>query len=139
MITLYINFKGQAEAAITYYADVFNEKIKGIMKYKDMPASEGVTIPSEDLELVMYSELEVFGTALRISDVPTSRNLIVGDNIAISVTIKDEAEIENVYQKLVEGGVVHLPLGKTFFSDKYGLITDRFNITWHLLLEKNVM
>jgi len=62
----------------------------------------------------------------------TISGLVKGTNIAITLGSSDKDEIERVFAALADGGKVAMPLGKTFFSELYGMLTDRFGIIWQL-------
>ena len=55
---------------------------------------------------------------------------------SLSLTARDEAEADRLFGALAEGGQVQMPLGKTFFSPRFGMVTDRFGVSWMVIVER---
>ena len=71
---------------------------------------------------------------MMFSDCIPGSGYIKGTNIALTLGTGDADEIKRIYAALSEGGSIKMELGKTFFSELYGMITDKFGITWQLSL-----
>lgn len=129
---VFLNFDGDCRAALTFYADVFQVDMPAsLMTYGQAPGFAG---PDADRERIIYASLPVFGSNVMFSDCPSGTDYVKGTNIALTLGTSDEAEIRRLYAALGEGGTVELELGKTFFSELYAMVTDKFDITWQLSL-----
>jgi len=129
---VFLNFDGDCRAAIEFYANVFKLDLPGhIMTYGQAP---GFSVNEADKDRVLYSSLPIFGCNVMFSDCPPGSKYVKGTNIALTLGTADANEIERLYTTLSDGGFVNMALGKTFFSELYGMITDKFGITWQLSL-----
>jgi len=68
------------------------------------------------------------------SDMPPQDKHVVGNNFALSYSDTDQDKLHNIFTQLSEGGNVIMPMGKTFFSELYGMVTDKFGITWNIMV-----
>ncbi|MDR2506039.1 MAG: VOC family protein [Oscillospiraceae bacterium] len=128
---VFLNFDGDCRDALAFYADVFKTRMPAqIMTYGQNPggASEA------DGERILYASLPIFGHNVMFSDCPSGSDYAKGTNIALTLGTPDADEIKRIYDALSDGGTVDMPLGKTFFSELYGMVTDKFEITWQLSL-----
>jgi PhnB protein len=129
---LFISFDGECRTAVEFYATVFNSEVIGLMTYGQSPPSPDYIIPEEDKERVMYSCVPIFGCNVMFCDIPSGRPLTKGDNICPTLGTKDAEEIKHLFSALKEGGEVEMELQETFWSDLYGMVTDKYGITWQL-------
>ncbi|MCL2571660.1 MAG: VOC family protein [Defluviitaleaceae bacterium] len=127
---VFLNFDGDCRQAMEFYAGVFKLEMPGhIMTYDEAP---GFQVPDEAKNRILYSTLPIFGCNVMFSDCPPGQHYVKGTNIALTLGTNDATEIERLYNALKEGGVVNMELGKTFFSELYAMVTDKFGITWQL-------
>lgn len=124
---VFLNFDGDCRKALDFYAGVFKSEVSRILRYGDMPGA-----PDADKDRVMYSYVPIFGHNVMFSDCPSGSHYVKGTNIALTLGCDDKAEIDRIFAALADGGEVSMPLGKTFFSEYYGMVTDRFSVTWQL-------
>ena len=129
---VFINFDGDCRAAIDFYAKVFSLDAPGhIMTYGQAPGFSG---SEADRDRIIYASLPIFGCNVMFSDCPYGSDFVKGTNIALTLGTTDADEIKRVYSALCDGGFVIMELGKTFFSELYGMVKDKFGITWQLSL-----
>ena len=127
---VFINFDGDCRAALEFYAKVFKlDMPEQIMTYEQAPGFEG-----DGGDRIIYASLPIFGCNVMFSDCPPNSGYVKGTNIALTLGTTDADEIKRLYTELSEGGFVNMELGKTFFSELYCMITDKFGITWQLSL-----
>jgi PhnB protein len=123
-------FDGECQEALQFYREVF--KVEGkhdVMRYGDNPAAD---VPEEGRNRVMYSSLPIFEHNIMMADVPLGSPFQKGGNVALTLGSPDKTEIERLFNALADGGQIDMPLGNTFFSELYGMVTDRFGIRWQL-------
>lgn len=129
---VFLYFDGDCRAAIEFYAGVFKLDVpEHIMAYGQNPS---FPVQDADRDRILYASLPIFGCNVMFSDCPSGSDFVKGTNIALTLGTSDESEIRRLYDALSDGGDVDMELGKTFFSKLYGMVTDRFGITWQLSL-----
>jgi PhnB protein len=121
----YLFFNGRCEEAIEFYRAALGAEVTMLMRYKESPepASHG------DPEKVMHASLRIGDTTLLVSDGRCSGQLSF-EGFALSLTAGDDAEAQRLFAALSDGGQVQMPLAKTFFSSKFGMVNDRFGVLW---------
>ncbi len=126
----YLGFKDNARAAIEFYHSVFGGELT-VNTFAELHASQD---PSED-NLVMHSMLVgPNGLTLMASDTPQRMTYNPGDNISVSLSgeAEDQSVLEGYWNALIDGGNVTMPLSKATWGDSFGMVVDRFGITWLL-------
>ena len=129
-----IHFPDNCDEAITFYKEVLGAKVKEIAYAKDAPPDTGM----EDCppNFVMYSELEIFGSVISITDggeAPLESNIY-----SFMVSFDTDEEATAVFNKLADGGKIIEPLAPQFWSPLYGYLQDRFGVGWQVMSkEKN--
>lgn len=126
----YLFFDGRCEEAIEFYRRALGAEVTMLMRFKDNPdpPPEGTTAPGSG-EKVMHTELRIGETTVLASDGRClGRPSFQG--FALSLTAPDEAEAERLFASLADGGEVQMPLAKTFFSPSFGMVADRFGVSW---------
>lgn len=128
-VTPYLDFNGRAEEALEFYKRAIGAEISVLMRYKDNPdACSGA--PGLE-QKILHCSFKVGSTELMCSDGRCTKDApksFSGINLALGV--KDVAQSEKLFGALSEGGTVGLPLTKTFFSPSFGVVIDRFGVTW---------
>lgn len=122
----YLNFKDNARSAMEFYKTVFGGKL--IMNtFKEFHASQDA---SED-EKIMHSMLEAEnGITFMAADTPNSMEYKPGENIHMSLSGDNEEELRGYWNKLSENGTVTMPLEKAPWGDIFGMLKDKFGISW---------
>jgi PhnB protein len=126
-INPYLTFKGDCEAAFKFYADCLGGKIAMMMTYGDSPNPEQT--PSEWRNKVMHARLVVGDQVLMASDAPPDRYAPM-KGVMISISVAEPAEAERIFHALAEKGSVTMPIQQTFWSPRFGMVTDRFGTPW---------
>lgn len=132
-INPYLTFNGTCESAFIFYKSVFGGEFPYIGKFKDMPPSEGQKMSDADGEKIMHVSLPIGGgTILMGSDTggEWSSNFREGNNFSISINADSAEEANKIFNGLSAGGTVTMPLARTFWSELFGMFTDKFGINW---------
>jgi PhnB protein len=121
----YLFYNGRCDEAIEFYRAAVGAEVTMLARYKDSPepTSHG------DAEKVMHASLRIGGTTVLVSDGRCTGQLDF-QGFALSLTVPNDAEAERLFAALGDGGQVQMPLGKTFFSPKFGMVADRFGVLW---------
>lgn len=135
----YLNFKGNAEEAFTFYRSVFGGEFTMLLRFRDF-GGDTMGIPESEQDRIAHMTLPVGDSLLMASDVVGSQDdsFSVGNNIYISLTADSAEEAERVFNGLAAGGRVEMPLQQTEWAEKYGICVDRFGIQWMMGYTGNV-
>ena len=122
----YLSFRDNAREAMEFYKTVFGGKLT-VSTFKEYHASQN---PSEDNK-VMHSVLEADnGITFMASDTPTRMEYSVGTNFSMSLSGDNEAELKGYFEKLSTGANITMPLEKAQWGDTFGMLTDKFGVSW---------
>jgi PhnB protein len=122
----YINFRTTARDALEFYHSVFGGELN-IMTF----SQGGMPHDPAQADLVMHGQLDTpAGFTLMLSDTPESMPLTMGGNISVSLSGDDEATLSGYYNALLVGGETLQPLVKAPWGDTFGMLTDKFGVTW---------
>jgi PhnB protein len=126
----YLFFNGRCEEAIDFYKKALGAEVLMLMRFKDSPEpSQPGMIPPGSENKIMHVSLRIGETTLMASDGRcTGESEFKG--FSLSITMADEAEAERTFSALAEGGQVQMPLSKTFWSPRFGMVTDRLGVGW---------
>ena len=130
----YLFFEGRAEEALAFYTKAFETQVSALMRFKEAPDKPppGMLPPGSD-DKVMHSSFKVGGTEVMLSDGNCSgKPNFSGFSLAVDTT--DEATARRMFGALAEGGQVTMPLGKTFWSPLFGMVTDRYGVGWMVMV-----
>lgn len=129
----YLVFEGTCEEAFKTYAKVLGGEIVAMMQAEGTPAEPGW--PEDWRKKIIHARMLVDGVALMGSDCPPDRFEKM-QGFSVTLNVKEPAEAERVFDELVEGGTVRMPLQETFWARKFGMLTDRFGTPWMINCEK---
>ena len=126
----YLMFDGRCEEAAKFYEKALGAKIEKLVRFKDSP--DPGMCPGPDGEKVMHMSLRIGDHTLLASDGHcTGRPSFQGFSLTLSV--KDSDEALRLFEALADGGQVQMPLTQTFFSPCFGMVSDRFGVSWMVL------
>jgi PhnB protein len=124
----YLFFDGRCEEAIEFYKRALGAEVGMLMRYKDSPEQQpGMVKPGYESK-IMHVNFRIGDSVIMAADDCTGHPTFQG--FSLSLTVKTEAEAERAFAALTDGGQVRMPLTKTFFSPKFGMLADRFGIGW---------
>ena len=127
----YLFFDGRTEEAIEFYKKNLGAKVDMLMRFKESP--EPSHNPPNSAEKIMHAAFHIGDTQVLASDGNCAgKTTFQGFGLALSV--KSEAEADKTFAALADGGQVQMPLAKTFFSPKFGMVADRFGVTWMIMV-----
>ena len=123
----YLVFNGQCEAAFKFYERCLGGKIEMMMTHGDSPMAEQV--PPEWRNKVMHVRLALSDKVLMGSDAPPDR-YEQPKGFSVSVGVDKPVEAERIFNALAQNGTVQMPLQKTFWAERFGMLVDQFCIPW---------
>ena len=126
----YLFFDGRCEEALEFYRRALGAEVTMLMRFKDSPEPhEHGMVPPGAGDKVMHASFRIGDTEVMASDGQCAgRPSFQG--FALSVTARDEADADRRFAALAEGGQVQMPLAKTFFAARFGMVADRFGVSW---------
>jgi PhnB protein len=129
----YLFFDGRCEEAVEFYRKAVGAEIVMLMRFKDNPepAQPGMAPPGSENK-VMHAALKIGDTTVMASD-GRCQGKPSFQGFALSVSAKNDAEAERLFKALGEGGMVQMPMAKTFFASKFGMVADRFGVSWMVI------
>jgi PhnB protein len=130
LIEPYLFFNGKCEEAIEFYRKALGAEVEMIMRFKESPEppKPGMVPPGFENK-IMHASFRVGQTTIMASDgCEAGKANFEGFSLAISVASENEAD--RIFAGLADGGQVRMPLGKTFWSPRFGMVADRFGIGW---------
>ncbi|HSR04833.1 MAG TPA: VOC family protein [Proteiniclasticum sp.] len=129
-VQILINYNGNCRKAAEYYSEVFDTKPPVFMTFGEGVRSEEHSIPLEAMHLIMYTELEIEGDRIMLSDIFPGMEFTVGNNMNLSVICKDAETATKYFYRMKEKGTVEMELQETEWSPCYGSIIDPYGIHW---------
>jgi PhnB protein len=128
----YLFFDGKCEEALDFYKQAVGAEPKMLMRFKDSPDQSMVSPGSHDK--IMHAQVQIGDTAVLMSD-----GRCLGkpnfQGFALTINAKNEAEAGKLFGALSDGGQVTMPLAKTFFAKRFGMLTDKFGVGWMVLAQ----
>lgn len=132
----YLMFEGRCEEAIEFYKKTIGAQVQMLMRYKEAPQPPPPgSMPAGSDNKVMHSTLKIGDSIVNASDGHCAGKTSFG-GFSLTLQCKSEAEAEKSFNALAEGGQVRMPLGKTFFSPKFGMLADKFGLGWMVIVQQ---
>jgi PhnB protein len=129
----YLFFEGSCDAALGFYKEKLGAEVTALMRYKDGPEPTGDCGTTIQPDKVMHAAFRIGETVLMASDGQCSGKPNFS-GFALTLTVKDIPASERAFAALSDGGQVIMPLGKTFYSPSFGMVTDRFGLMWMVIV-----
>ena len=125
-LTPYLHFAGNAEEALNFYKDALGGEVIRLSRYGDSP------MPSDEdyKQKIIHSRLQFGDNLIMISDSFKGQPFSTHGNIQLSVEIEDASEMEDIFNEMAEGGTVTMPLAHQFWGAKFGMLKDKFGVSW---------
>lgn len=130
----YLFFNGCSEEAINYYEKKIGAERQVLIRFADSPEElpEGMLSPGWENK-VMHAAIRLGDSVIMLSDGCGPED-IKFQGFSLSIIIQEESELRRIFEALAEDGEVEMPLGQTFWSPLYGMLTDKFGLSWMLSL-----
>ena len=130
MIQPYLFFNGSCEQAIEFYRKVLGAEVEMMMRFKESPEPPPPgAVPAGFENKIMHASFRVGQTTVMASD-GCSTDKANFEGFSLSLSVATEPEADRVFNALANGGQVKMPLTKTFWSPRFGMVEDRFGIGW---------
>jgi len=129
LVQPYLLFGGRCDEALAFYRSALGAQVDFVMHYDESPeAPQPGMVPPGFERKVMHATFRIGDSVLMGSDGSEVGTKFSG--FTLSLSAPTEAEARRLFAALAEGGTVGLPIGKTFWSPCFGMVTDRFGLGW---------
>jgi PhnB protein len=123
----YLFFDGRCDEAVEFYRKALGAEVTMLMRFKDSP--DPGMCPAGAQDKVMHASLRIGDSTVLASD-GRCEGRPSFEGFALSLTVPDDAAAERLFAALGDGGQVQMPLAKTFFASRFGMVADRFGVSW---------
>lgn len=129
----YLFFDGKCEEALDFYKSALGARVEMMMRFKDNPDPQpGMCAPGAENK-VMHAAFHIGDTLVMASDgMAGGKPEFKG--FSLSVNAPNEKEADKLFGALGKGGKVTMPMSKTFFSPRFGMVTDKFGVGWMVIV-----
>jgi PhnB protein len=128
----YLSFKGDCEAAFAFYAQHLGGIPGATFRYEGSPMAGEV--PPAWSDKVMHGSVTIAGQVLMGGDVAPDR-YEAPKGFTLSLQMRDASEAERIFSALAGGGQILVPLARTFWAERFGMVIDRFGVPWTINCE----
>jgi PhnB protein len=130
----YLFFDGRCEEAVEFYRSTLGAEVTMLLRFKDSPdPHQHTTVPPDAGDKVMHTSFRIGDTTVMASDGRClGRPSFQG--FSLSLTVPNAADAERLFATLSDGGQVQMPLAQTFFSPRFGMVADRFGVSWMIVV-----
>ena len=132
LVEPYLFFDGKCEEALEFYRRTIGAEVTALLRWKDSPDPQ-MAMPGA-ADKVMHARLRIGDTMVMASD-GRCQGKPEFQGFALSLTAADVAEADRLFAALGDGGQVQMPLSETFFSPRFGMVADRFGVSWMIYVE----
>jgi len=126
----YIAFKGNCREAIEFYKSALDAEVVFVQTVGESPLSD--MGPAEN---IVHSTIKVGASTIMMCDDPRPGAPAGGGNISLAIGLNDPERARHIFGNLSRDGSVVMPLGKTYWAEVFGVLTDKFGITWMINCE----
>lgn len=131
----YLVMDGNAKEAIEFYKEALNGDVLGVITFGEMPEDPAYPTPDSVKDRVAHATIKVGESELMFSDTFPGQPHQSGNQLTICITTKDSSQAKQYFEALQQGGQVNMPLQETSFSPAYGIVVDKFGVTFQLYTE----
>lgn len=132
LIQPYLFFDGRCEEALEFYKSALGAQVTMLMRFKESPTPSDMVPPGSE-EKIIHSSFTVGDSTLMASDGHCGGKPVF-EGMSLSLSVSSEAEADRLFAALADGGQVRMPQSKTFFSPRFGMVVDRFGVSWMVIV-----
>ncbi len=126
----YLFFSGNCEEALEFYKKALGAEVQMMVRYKESPEPPPADkVPANWGDKIMHANVRIGETQVMASD-GCAQEGAGFKKFSLTISTANEADTDRLFNALANGGQVQMPLGKTFFSPRFGMVTDKFGLCW---------
>ena len=126
----YLQFDGRCEEALEFYKSALGAKVDAMMRFKDGP--DCTEMPQGTADKVLHASFRIGDSSIMASD-GYCKGKPDFQGFSLTITAPDKKEADRLFKALEPGGAVQMPLTETFFSPHFGMVADRFGVSWMIV------
>jgi PhnB protein len=136
----YLFFNGRCEEAAKFYCQALGAELTGMMRFSEMPESGAGDVTPDSGHVVPDSGHKIMHMSLQVGDTTIMASDGMGDDgpkfegFSLALTTSGEAEAKRVFDQLADGGQIKMPLAPTFWSPCFGIVADKFGVSWMVMV-----
>ena len=132
LVQPYLSFGGRCEEAVEFYRTALGAQVQMMMRFNESPEPTPPGMLAAGFEKkIMHCSFRIGDSTVMASDGCEPGSTFAGFSLALSVAT--EAEADRAFAALEKDGKVTMPLAKTFWSPKFGMLTDKFGVSWMVM------
>ncbi len=129
----YLFLDGRCEEALEFYKKTLGAEVKALMRFKENPEA-GMNPPNSG-EKIMHCAFTIGETEIMASDGMCAGKPVNAQGLALTISLPKADDVTRVFTALSDGGQVQMPLSKTFFASNFGMVSDRFGVSWMVIAD----
>ena len=129
----YLFFDGRCDEALDFYKQAIDAKVDMVMRFKEAPDQTMVTPESKDK--VMHAAVHIGDTQILMSD-GRCQGKPSFQGFSLTINAPNVAAADRQFNALAAGGQVQMPMGETFFAERFGMLADKFGVGWMVIVDK---
>ena len=133
-----LNFYGRTEEAVNFYSRTIEAEILFMMRFRERPDAAQLKPGTE--EKIFHAHFRIGSTEIRASDCGCEHSQTQTNfaGFALLIMVETPEKAEQFFAALSDGGQIHMPLQKLFFAERYGIVIDRFGVSWKIMVASKV-
>jgi len=128
----YLYFDGRTEEALAFYKGAIGAQVEFLMHFKDGPAEAQAHMPPNSKDKVMHASFKVGDSTLFASDGNCGGKPNFA-GVTLTIDAASDAEADKLFAALGQGGQIQMPMAETFFASRFGMVADKFGVSWMVL------
>lgn len=128
----YLFFNGRCDEAIAFYAKALGAKVETLQRFNESPEPMPNFLPPNWDEKIMHASIRIGETTVFVSD-GNEQTKAAFQGFSLSLGVASAADADRLFNALADGGQVLMPIGQTFFSPRFGMVADRFGVSWTII------
>ncbi|RNB82159.1 VOC family protein [Brevibacillus nitrificans] len=134
-LTPYLMMDGNAKEAIEFYQKALEAQVLFLQTFGEMPANPEYPLPEAARDRVGHATIKIGESELMFSDTFPGQPVQIGNQVTICLSTDSADKSRQLFEALQEGGSVVMPLQETHFSPGYGIVTDKFGVSFQIYTE----
>ena len=131
----YLFFNGRCEEALDFYKEKLGARVEMMMRFKENPDAGAMEHMKVNPEAVMHASLHIGDAMIMCSDGMGSDGKPNFQGFSLALNVANEAEADKAFEALAkDGGQIQMPIGKTFFSPRFGCVADKLGVSWMVIV-----
>ncbi|MFD2614442.1 VOC family protein [Paenibacillus gansuensis] len=131
----YLVTNGNGKEAVEFYKDALSAEVVIVQTFGEAPQDPNYPVAEEAKDRIMHATLRFGESLLMLSDTFPGMPHQIGNHVTIALNVNDAESAKNMFHKLQQGGEVLMPIQETFWSPAYGMVKDKFGVTFHVSVE----